>query len=101
MEGIKARVKIKYSEGADIAYLYSREALNSLGLVADSFDENQTFLNVGAIISIGKERFKVVRILTKFHTETYNPNPKYGVDIYGVDDMQPFNFQITYEVEPV
>ena len=98
MAGILARIKIKHVQGAEIAYLYEKEILDQIGLIPTAFDPNETFFNIGDEFSIGEDRFKVVKIFTKFFNQIHEPH-NYGINMYGIGEPQPFNFQITYEVD--
>ncbi len=98
MSGILARIKIKHVKGANIAYLYQIESLERFGLLASDADFNVTFFNVGDIFHYEDVKYKVVNIHTKFFNDIHEPH-NYGVDLYGIDDHEPFNFQITFVVE--
>jgi len=98
MSGILARIKIKHVQGAEIAYLYEKEILEQIGLLPDSYETSVTFFNEGDVFQLGKDRYRVVKIYTKFYDQIHEPD-NYGIDLYGIGKHQPFNFQITYEVE--
>ena len=100
MAGILARIKIEHVQGAEIAYLYEKEILEQFGLIPDSYDTSVTFLNEGDEFQLGNEKYRVVKIYTKFFNQIFEPN-NYGINLYGIGEQQPFNFQITYKVENV
>ena len=100
MSGILVRIRIVHVKGADIAYFYEKEILDKLGLSPTQYDAHETFFNVGDEFQLGDERYRVVSINTKFFDETHKPH-NYGINIYGIGEMLPFNFQITYNVETV
>lgn len=100
MAGILARVKIKHVQGAEIAYLYEKEILDQIGLNPTEYDPNETFFNIGDEFTLNEDRYKVVNILTKFFNQIHEPH-NLGISIYGIGEQQPYNFQITYEVDNV
>jgi hypothetical protein len=98
MAGILARIKIEHVQGAEIAYMYEKEILDQIGLNPTEFDTNETFFNIGDKFQLGERSYRVVNIYTKFFNQIHEPHG-YGVNIYGIGEQQPYNFQITYEVE--
>src|SRR4051812_37821956 len=100
MSGILARIKIKHVQGAELAYLHEKEILEKIGLVPSTFDSSETFFNVGDEFYLGDTKYKVISIYTKFFKEIYEPD-NYGINMYGIGETLPFNFQITYEVDDI
>lgn len=98
-KGISARIKFVHVKGAELAYFYEKKLLDKLGLIPDTFDPNQTFMNVGETITLFEKKYKIVNILTKFFKEEYEDYMNYGVNVSGVGEQLPFNFQITYELD--
>ena len=100
-KGILARVKIRHVNGGEIAYIYEKKILEQLGLKPSEQDSIETFMNTDDIIELNGERFKIVKIHTKFFNTTFGEESwKYGTNLYGIGDIEiPFNFQITYVVD--
>jgi hypothetical protein len=101
MSGIFARIKIRHTQGAELAYIYEKEVLDEIGLKPTKYDPTETFFNVGDQFFLEDRQYKVIAIHTKFLNETYYPDGKKGINLFGIGEQQPFNFQITYEVDNV
>ena len=102
-KGILARVKIGHVNGGEIAYIYEKKILEQLGLKASEQDSIETFMNTDDIIELNGERFKIVKIHTKFFNKTFGEDFwKIGANLYANGAIEiPFNFQITYIVDNV
>jgi hypothetical protein len=99
MSGISTRIKIKNVEGADIAFLYQKETLEQIGLFPSKSNPDATSFNVGDEFSLEETKYRVLNIYTVFFKQT-EPDNK-GTNLYALDEEEPFNFQITYEVERI
>ena len=100
MAGILARVRILHEKGADLAYMYEKELLGNIGLTPRKINPEETFFNIGDEITLGEDKYKVVNIHTRFFKTTYEPD-NFGIDISGVGEILPYNFQITYVVTEI
>ncbi len=98
-QNILARIKLKHVKGAEIAYLYDFEILKSISSKLSDFDPSVTFLNVGDFIDYDEQKFKIVNINTKFFNETEDLDQGKGINLVGIGEQIPFNFQITYELD--
>lgn len=100
MSGILARVMIRHEQGATISHFCEKGLLDQIGLVPTKFDPNETFFNVNDVITIDGRELKIIRINTKFYNKTHEPH-NYGINMYGVGEELPYNFEITYVVNDV
>jgi hypothetical protein len=99
MEGIKARIKLKHIQGAELAYIYEKDLLNQIGLKPTEYDPSETFMNIDDVILLNDKRYKIVGINTKFLNEIEDMEDLGGINMYGIGEQLPYNFQITYLLE--
>jgi len=95
--GILARVYIEDENGNELCYIYELDLLKKL-IVKKNESSYETFLNIGDIIRFSDSDFIVKGIFIKFLNETDADFLKYGINMYGLGEILPFNLQITYVV---
>ena len=98
MTGILARVRFINILGAEICYVYHNESLKQMGISPSESDHSITFIQIGTELTIDERPYKVVRINTIFHKDTYEVE-NYGTSVSSFDEQMPFNFEIIYFVE--
>lgn len=95
--GLFARTHIIHEKGADIAYIYELEVLKEL-VVKSNKGKYETALNIGDKFRFSDGEFVVKKIATRFLSETDTEFMNCGINMYGVGEILPFNFEIVYVV---
>lgn len=93
MEPLLSRILIQHVQGADLAYLYNREAFDLLNIKRHQYDNSQ-FIEVGDEITYNNEKYVVKSINVKMFDQTIDMNHPYGVNIYSPTDPSNYNLQI-------
>jgi hypothetical protein len=93
METLKLRILIQHVKGADIAYLYNREAFDLLKIEKHTYDNSQ-FVEIGTKIEYGERKYVVESINLKMFPETYEMNHGYGVNLYSPTEQANYNCQL-------
>ena len=100
METFKMRISIRHIEGAEIAYLYNREAFDMMNITKENFDNSQ-FIQIGTTISYNEEEYEVKEIKLRMFPETYEMNHSYGVNLYSPTEQADFNCEVLVFVDNV
>ena len=98
-QGINARVKFVNIKGAELGYIYEKKELYNLGLKPSEYDKFETYLNIGDLIKIVETDYKIVNIYTKVFEELLGDEDLGGINMYGIGEQRPFNFQVTYVLD--
>lgn len=93
METLKLRILIKQVEGAEIAYLYSREAFDLLKIEKQTYDDSQ-FVEVGTKIEYEGRKLVVDSVNLKMYTETHEMDHGYGINLYSPTEQADYNCQL-------
>ena len=92
MEQLQARIKIRHVEGAEIAYLYHREAFDLLGITPN--EEGSKFIEVGHKFMLDGVEYEVKKINFKMESQMHDMGHGYGINLYSPTDPADFNCQI-------
>ncbi len=84
---------IKHLEGAEIAYLYNREAFDLLKIDKHEYDNSQ-FVAVGTKIEYDERKYEVKSIILKLFPETYEMNHGKGINLFSPTEQADFNCQL-------
>ena len=93
MEQLQARILIKHVEGAEIAYLYNREAFDLLNIKLEDWDKSQ-FIEAGTSLEYDGKKYIVESVNFKMEPELYGTFNESGVNMYSPTDSMPHNCQI-------
>jgi hypothetical protein len=96
-KGIFSRILFKTEGEGYKKYIHQKTMLEELGLIPDSSEMNETYINIGDIVKLDSFNFKIIEIRTKFLPKTLQENDNF--DYYKPNEPLPYNFQITYIVE--
>ena len=106
MEGLKSRILIRTNQDRVVATIYDIEELRGLFPYIDKGRKNEKLLNPVRMDSPNSEitvhgvRYRILYILTKFLNLTSKTCCK-ETKMFRLGKNYPYNFQITYIVEPV
>lgn len=87
------RILIQHVQGADIAYLYNREAFDLLKIDKHEYDNSQ-FVETGTKIQYGERKYEVKSINLKMFPETYEVDHGKGINLYSPTDRADYNCQL-------
>lgn len=93
MEQLQARILIKHVEGAEIAYLYNREAFDLLNIKLEDWDKSQ-FIEAGTLLEYDGKKYIVESVNFKMEPQLYGTFNESGVNMYSPTDSMPQNCQI-------
>lgn len=100
MEKLITRILIAYTEGAEIAYIYNREAFDLLNIEKQTWDKSQ-FLEKGNIFTYDGKKYKIKEINYKLYKEMSEVDNSVGINMYSPTDLSDYNCQIGVFVEDV
>lgn len=98
--GILARIYIKLENGSEVCYIYEHEIVKNI-VVKSNQDPYTTLLNVGDKFHFEDADYEVKRIATNFLNQTDSEYMNYGMNMYGIGEQLPFNFEIVYIVDKI
>ena len=98
MTSILTKVVIKHIQGNELASIYENDSFSDIILPQEG--QNNPYLNIENEFMVHGEKYKIVKIRSKFFNQMKEvPNKGMSMNVNG--KQQPYNFQITYEVDNV
>ncbi|WP_428329629.1 hypothetical protein [Mucilaginibacter sp.] len=98
--GIVTRIQLVEENGNRINYMFELESLK-VNVKKSNDDEYTTSLNIGDKFHFTDKHFEITGIRTSFKNKTDVDWMDYGTNVYGIDELLPFSFTVTYVVKEI